>query len=116
MSRPPGWRARIVEVFDLSDPTNPVKIRDFGLVGQQPGATGAVPVFIHGLVSTGPKGNRIYLAYGTNRGGIMQIVDREKLLKGPKEPTPDNLRYPVIGELRHESRWSAPTPRCRSAG
>ncbi len=99
VSRPPGWRARIVEVFDMSDPNNPVKIRDFGLVGQQPGATGAVPVFIHGLVSTGPKGNRIYLAYGTNRGGIMQIVDREKLLKGPKEPTPDNLRYPVIGEL-----------------
>ena len=47
VSRPPGWRARIVEVFDMSDPTNPVKIRDFGLVGQQPGATGAVPV-IHG--------------------------------------------------------------------
>ena len=99
VSRPKGWRARIVEVFDLSDPTNPVKIRDFGLVGQQPGASGAVPVFIHGLVSTGPKGNRIYLAYGTNRGGIMQIVDREKLLKGPKEPTPDNLSYPVISEL-----------------
>ncbi len=29
----------------------------------------------------------------------MQIVDREKLLNGPKEPTPDNLRYPVIGQL-----------------
>jgi hypothetical protein len=99
VSRPKGWRARIVEVFDMSDPSKPVKIRDFGLVGQQPGATGAVPVFIHGLVSTGAKGNRVYLAYGTNRGGIMQIVDREKLLKGPKEPTPDNLRYPVIGEL-----------------
>ena len=26
----------------------------------------------------------------------MQIVDREKLLKGPKEPTPENLRYPEI--------------------
>jgi hypothetical protein len=99
VSRPKGWRARIVEVFDLSDPANPVKIRDFGLVGQQPGGTGAVPVFIHGLVSTGPKGNRIYLAYGTNRGGIVQIVDREKLLKGPKEPTPENLRYPEIGRL-----------------
>jgi hypothetical protein len=99
VSRPPGWRARIVEVFDMSDPEKPVKIREFGLVGQQPGATGAVPVFIHGLVSTGPKGNRVYLAYGTNRGGIMQIVDREKLLKGSKDPTPENLRYPVIGEL-----------------
>jgi len=26
-------------------------------------------------------------------------VDREKLLNGPKEPTPENLRYPVIGQL-----------------
>jgi hypothetical protein len=99
VSRPKGWRARIVEVFDLSDPSNPVKIRDFGLPGQQPGATGAVPVTVHGMVSTGAKGNRIYLAYGTNRGGILQIVDREKLLKGPKEPTPENLRYPEIGKL-----------------
>ncbi|MPZ41211.1 MAG: hypothetical protein GEU95_24825, partial [Rhizobiales bacterium] len=99
VSRPKGWRARITEVFDLSDPSNPVKIRDFGLVGQQPGATGAVPVTVHGMVSTGTKGNRIYFAYGTNRGGILQIVDREKLLKGPKEPTPENLRYPEIGRL-----------------
>jgi hypothetical protein len=99
VSRPKGWRARITEVFDLSDPSNPVKIRDFGLVGQQPGATGAVPVTVHGMVSTGPKGNRVYLAYGTNRGGILQIVDREKLLKGPKEPTPDNLRYPEIAHM-----------------
>jgi len=29
----------------------------------------------------------------------VQIVDREKLLKGPKEPTPENLRYPEIGRL-----------------
>jgi hypothetical protein len=99
VSRPKGWRARITEVFDLSDPSNPVKIRDFGLVGQQPGATGAVPVTVHGMVSTGPKGNRVYLAYGTNRGGILQIVDREKLLQGPKEPTPDNLRYPEIAHM-----------------
>ena len=48
------------------------------------------------MVSTGAKGNRIYSAYGTNRGGIFQILDREKLLKGPKEPTPENLRYPEI--------------------
>ena len=33
-----GWRSRrMTEVFDLSDPAKPVKIRDFGLVGQQPG-------------------------------------------------------------------------------
>ena len=35
-----GWRSRrMTEVFDLSDPAKPVKIRDFGLVGQQPGTT-----------------------------------------------------------------------------
>ncbi len=99
VSTPPGWRTRMTMVYDLSDPAHPVKIRDFSLVGQQPGATGAIPPAIHGLVSTGPKGNRIYLAYGTNKGGIIQIVDRDKLLKGPKEPTPDNLLYPQVGRL-----------------
>ena len=95
-----GWRTRrMTEVYDLSDPAKPVKIRDYGLVGQQPGASGAVPTELHGTISTGPQGNRIYFAYGTNKGGVVQIVDREKLLNGPKEPTPDNLRYPVIGQL-----------------
>ena len=92
-----GWRVpRMTEVYDLSDPAKPVKIRDFGLVGQQPGATGATPVQLHGMISTGPKGNRVYFGYGTNTGGILQIVDREKLLAGAKEPTPENLRYPEI--------------------
>ena len=51
------WRTRrMTEVFDLSDPTKPGKIRDFGLAGQQPGATGAVPTELHGMVSTGPLG------------------------------------------------------------
>src|SRR5882724_3487002 len=99
VSTPPGWRTRMTQVYDLSDPANPVKIRDFGLVGQQPGATGAVPVAIHGLVSNGPKGNRVYLAFGTNKGGIIQIVDRDKLLKGPKEVTPDNFLYPQVARL-----------------
>jgi len=29
----------------------------------------------------------------------MQIVDREKLLNGPKEPTDANLNYPQVGRL-----------------
>src|SRR5262245_2277723 len=96
----PEWRTRrMTEVFDLSDPTKPVKIRDFGLVGQQPGATGAVPTELHGMISLGPQANRIIFAYGTNKGGVLQIIDREKLLTGPKEPTPENLRYPVVGQL-----------------
>jgi hypothetical protein len=94
------WRTRRhTEIYDLSDPSKPVHIRNFGLVGQQPGASGTVPTDLHGMISTGAKDNRVIFAYGTNRGGIVQIVDREKLLKGPKEPTPDNLRMPVIGQL-----------------
>jgi hypothetical protein len=95
-----GWRPRrMTQIYDLSDPTKPVHIRDYGLPGQQPGTTGAVPTDLHGPVSTGPQGNRVYFGYGTNKGGVLQIVDREKLLNGPKEPTPENLRAPVIGQL-----------------
>ena len=86
-------------IYDLSDPTKPVKIREFGLAGQEPGSSGAVPAELHGPISLGPQANRIYFGYGTNKGGVLQIVDREKLLKGPKEPTPENLRYPVVGQL-----------------
>jgi hypothetical protein len=100
VSGAPDWRTRrMTQVYDLSDPAHPQKIRDFGLPGQQPGATGAVPTELHGPISLGPQVNRVYFGYGTNKGGILQIVDREKLLKGPKEPTPDNLRYPEVAQM-----------------
>jgi hypothetical protein len=96
----PGWRThRMTQVFDLSDPAKPVFIRDFGLPGQQPGGTGPAPTELHGPVSTGPKGNRVYFGYGTNKGGILQIVDRQKLLQGAKEPTAENLLAPQVGRL-----------------
>ena len=95
-----GWRTRrMTEVYDLSEPAKPVKIRDFGLAGQEPGATGDVPTELHGPISTGPQGNRVYFGYGTNKGGVLQIVDRKKLLEGPKEPTPANLKAPEVGRL-----------------
>src|SRR4029453_3480773 len=94
------WRIRrIMQVWDLSDPAKPVHIRGFSLPGHQAGATGAMPPDMHGPISTGPKGNRIYVAYGTNRNGVVQILDRKKLLQGPNEPTPDNLLYPQIARL-----------------
>jgi hypothetical protein len=100
VSGAPDWRTRrMTQVYDLGDPAHPVKIRDFGLPGQEPGSTGAVPTELHGPISTGPKGNRVYFGYGTNKGGILQIVDRDKLIKGPAEPTPDNLRAPEVSRL-----------------
>lgn len=96
----PQWRtARMTQVYDLSDPAKPVFIRDFGLVGQQPGASGEVPVQLHGVMSTGPKGNRVYFGYGTNTNGVIQIVDRDKLINGPKDPTPENLLYPQVSRI-----------------
>jgi hypothetical protein len=95
-----GWRVnRMTEIYDLGDPAKPVKIRDFSLPGQQPGGAGPVPTRLHGAISTGPKGNRVYFGYGTNEGGVLQIVDREKLLSGAKEPTEANLLAPQIARL-----------------
>jgi hypothetical protein len=100
VSGAPGWRVhRMTQIYDLSNPEHPVFVRNFGLVGQQPGATGPVPTELHGPISTGPQGSRVYFGYGTDKDGILQIVDREKLLKGPKEPTPENLLYPQVGRL-----------------
>jgi hypothetical protein len=100
VSGPPDWRTRrMTQIYDLSDPAKPVFIRNFGLPGQQPGATGPVPTDLHGPISTGPRGNRVYFGYGTGGNGVLQIVDRNKLLNGPKEPTDANLLYPQVVRL-----------------
>jgi len=83
-----GWRGgNHIFVFDLSDPANPKFLRDWALDGQQPGGVlpphfTAIPS-IHGPISTGVAGKRIYFAYGTGDNGVMQIVDRSKLLPPP---------------------------------
>ena len=101
VSGPKDWRVRrMTKIYDLSDPAKPVFIRDFGLAGQQPGSTVMpIPTELHGPISLGPKGNRVYFAYGTNSGGVVQIVDRDKLLNGPKEVTDANLLYPQIARV-----------------
>lgn len=103
----PGWRTeRMTQVFDLSDPAKPVHIRDFGLAGQEPGSTGPVPTDLHGPISLG---NRVYFGYGTAANGIMQIVDRQKLLTGAPAPTPANLAFPEVSRLRLSSLGGAHT-------
>jgi len=100
VSGAPGWRThRMTQIWDLGDPATPVFLRDFGLPGQEPGAAGPVPTGLHGAISTGPKGNRVYFGYGVNRDGILQIVDRARLLGGPSAPTPQNLLAPEVGRL-----------------
>jgi hypothetical protein len=82
-----------LKIFNLHDPSNPEYIRDFGIVGQQPTANPADPSYvqegpstppsgIHGPISAGPEKNRVYMAYGVGGNGVVQIVDRQALLKG----------------------------------
>ena len=111
--RPSGWRSnQIIQVFNLSDPAKPAHVRDFGLVGQEAGSTGHVPEGAHGPI---PLGNRVYIPYGTWRAGVLQIVDREKLLKGNPDapnrfaPTRENLLYPQIGRLDMAPSWGGHT-------
>ncbi|MET0963975.1 MAG: hypothetical protein ABWY05_14350 [Noviherbaspirillum sp.] len=96
----PGWRThRMTEVVDLGNPAQPRPVRRFGLPGQQPGASGPVPTGLHGAISLGAAGNRVYFGHGLNSNGVLQIVDRRKLLEGPPEPTEANLLYPQAGRL-----------------
>ena len=95
-----GWKSgNHIFIYDLSNPATPVFLRDWALDGQQPGGVTpphftSVPT-IHGPISTGPNAasnpiagtgatlDRVYFAYGTGSNGVMQIVDRSKLLPAP---------------------------------
>ena len=106
---PSGWRTgRMTKIYDLSDPAKPVFIRDFGLAGQEPGSTGPVTI-AQGAHGPTVVGNRVYFAYGTSAEGALQIVDRQKLLTGPKEPTAANLNAPEISRLYMSPNWGGHT-------
>ena len=111
--RPQGWRTmRMTKIYDLGDPAQPRFIRDFGLPGQEPGATGTAPEGVHGPIA---YRGRVYFAYGTGARGILQIVDREKLLNGNPQvadrfaPTVENLLYPQLGRLDMSPDWGGHT-------
>jgi hypothetical protein len=111
--RPFGWRTnRMTKVYDLSDPAHPRFVRDFGLAGQEPGSTGPAPEGVHGPIALR---DRVYFAYGTGANGVLQIVDRDRLLRGnpqsatPLAPTRENLLYPQVGRLDMPPDWGGHT-------
>jgi len=110
---PSGWRTnRMTKIYDLGDPAKPRFVRDFGLVGQEPGSTGPAPEGVHGPIAFK---NRVYFAYGTGAKGVLQIVDRDKLLAGNPQaparfaPTAANLLYPQVGRLDMSPAWGGHT-------
>jgi hypothetical protein len=112
--RPQGWRThRMTKIYDLGNPFAPRFIRDFGLVGQEPGSRrDSAPEGVHGPIV---YRDRVYFAYGTSKGGVLQIVDRAKLLNGNPAAvdrfaaTQANLLYPEIGRLDMSPSWGGHT-------
>lgn len=116
-----GWHPRQhVKIYNLSNPEQPVYIRDYGLLGQQPGADVATaksctnnpgpncfegvtnpPQAVHEAYSAGKKINRVYLPYGVGADGVLQIVDRQKLLTGCTVATasPDCATHPTQADM-----------------
>ncbi len=107
---PNRWRqGQSMLIYDWSDPAAPKYIRTFGLPGGQPGATGPIPPSLHGAISAHEHpnqsgklaraataddiiGNRVYGAFGVGDDGVMQILDRKKLLPTSLGGTWDGLR------------------------
>src|SRR5947207_12387002 len=117
----PLWRqGQSMVIVDWSDPANPHYIRTFGLPGGQPGATGPTSTSLHGAISAHEHpsaagklargataddviGNRIYAAWGVGDDGVMQILDRAKLLtpaaNSDDKLTNADLEAPQVGIL-----------------
>ena len=109
---PDGWSTgRGLKIYNLGNPAKPTFIRNFGLAGSEPGGkgTGDSSAGIHEVTS---DGKRIYVAYGTGSNGVVQILDRAKLLNhaaDPKSPKPRDLLAPQIGRLDLPSYWGGHT-------
>ena len=109
---PQDWRARVLQIYDLSTPEEPKHVRDFALDGWQPGGSRAEATGLHQPFAFG---NRVYLGYGSSEEGVVQILDRDKLLYGdpaadePMAPTAANLIYPEISRLVMPTYYGAHT-------
>jgi len=120
----PLWRqSQSMVIVDWSNPAaTPVYIRTHGLPGGQPSGTGPVPTSLHGAISAHEHpnaagklvsgvdviGNRIYAAWGVGSNGVLQILDRKKLLPpayggtftgDTDNPTDDQLLSAQVGRM-----------------
>ncbi len=101
------WRSRHTRIYDLSDPQHPLFIRNYGIPGQEPGSNSQpIPTNLHGPIVLG---NRVYFGYGSSRDGIIQIVDRDKLLNGRAQASVANLEAPEIARYYLAPNYGAHT-------
>jgi hypothetical protein len=99
-----GWHVnQHIKIYNLSNPVSAVYIKDFGLPGQNPNTSvSPAPPGVHGPISV-PEKNRVYIPYGVGSDGVVQIVDRNKLLNdpdaNPRSPTDAELLDPQVGRI-----------------
>jgi len=120
-----AWRQpQSMVIVDWSNPASPVYLRTHGLPGSQPTGTGPVPPSLHGAISgrehpsptrklargataSDVIGNRVYAAWGVGDDGVVQVLDRSKLLPPPygtfmgdrNNPTNDQLNSAQVSIL-----------------
>ena len=101
VSGKPGWRAkRMRQVYDLERSGGAAfhsRLRTARPAARLDGPRS--PRTCMAQFPPGRKGNRVYAGYGTTKSGMIEILDRDKLIHGPKDPTEANLEYPVIARL-----------------
>jgi hypothetical protein len=113
----PLWRqGQSMMIVDWKDPAQPLYLRTHGLNGAQPSATGPVPPSLHGAISArehpmaGARlaraataadviGNRVYTAWGVGDDGVLQVLDRSKLLPPPYGTFAGDRNNPTDQEL-----------------
>jgi hypothetical protein len=116
----PAWRVgQSMLIYDWKTPASPVYLRTHGLPGGQPSApacTPNCPPTLHGAISAhehpnasgllargvapdGVIGNRVYLAWGVGDYGVLQVLDRKKLLPAPHGTWTGNADDPSDAEL-----------------
>ena len=114
----PLWRqGQSMLIVDWKNPASPVILRTHGLPGGQPGATGPNSTSLHGAISAHEHpnaagrlargataddviGNRVYTAWGVGDDGVLQILDRKKLLPPSHGGTfIGNPDTPTVAEL-----------------
>lgn len=124
-----GQRWRVGQSLMVMDWKNPAMapqyLRTFGLPGGEPDGTGPATPTLHGAISAhehpqaGQRlargateddvvGNRVYLAWGVGDNGVLQVLDRKKLLPAshggtwsgdPDRPTVADLLEPQTARL-----------------
>jgi len=113
-----GWRqGQSMMIVDWSDPARPSYLRTHGLPGGQKSGTGPVPPSLHGPISAHEHpnaegrlargattsdviGNRVYTAWGVGDDGVLQVLDRTKLLPPPYGTFSGDPNNPSNDELR----------------